>query len=105
MECAALSCSVAHAIVPPGEATIPHRLRTATEISSTLSGTGRMHIREDVREIRAGHAVLLPPQEARFIETPGNPILSSPCIVSPPWRADDEELVSQGNNGPLPDNI
>jgi len=105
MECAALSCSVAHAIVPPGEATIPHRLRTATEISSTLSGTGRMHIGEEVREIRAGHAVLIPPQEVRFIENCQKADLVFLCIVSPPLRVDDEELVSQGNNGPLPDNI
>lgn len=103
-EYAALSCSVAHAIVPPGEATIPHRLRTATELYYVLSGCGQMHIGEESREIRAGQVVLIPPQAVQFIENCTDTDLVFLCIVSPPWTADDEELVAEETD-PLPDNI
>ena len=55
--CGALSCSVAHAIVPPGEATLPHRLRTSTELYYILGGTGRMRIGTEIQDVRAGQVL------------------------------------------------
>jgi len=92
--CGDLACSVAHAIVPAGEATLPHRLRTVHELYYVLSGTGRMHIGGQSRTIRAGQVVQVPPKAIRFIENCGPSDLVVLCIVTPPWRADDGELVT-----------
>lgn len=43
-EAAGLSCSIAHAIVPPGESTLPHVLDHSTELYYILNGCGEMHI-------------------------------------------------------------
>jgi mannose-6-phosphate isomerase-like protein (cupin superfamily) len=91
--CGALSCSVAHAIIPPGETTLPHRLRVATELYYILSGTGRMHISAESRDVLAGQVVLIPPQKIQYIENTGSSDLVFLCIVTPPWKEDDEELV------------
>ena len=40
----ALDCSIAHAIVPFGESTLPHQLQRSTELYYILKGRGEMHI-------------------------------------------------------------
>ena len=92
-ECRSLGCSIAHAIVPAGESTLPHRLKTATEIYYILSGEGRMHIGKKNGDVRAGQAVLIPPGAVQYIENFGASELVFLCIVVPPWQEDDEELA------------
>ena len=43
-EAAHLDCSIAHAIVPAGESTLPHTLKKSTELYYILQGRGIMHI-------------------------------------------------------------
>ncbi|OPY37406.1 MAG: Cupin domain protein [Methanoregula sp. PtaU1.Bin051] len=86
-------CSIAHAVVPAGESTLPHRLRTSTEIYYILSGTGRMRIGGEVKEVGPGHIVMIPPLAVQHIENTGTADLCFLCIVAPPWRGEDEELV------------
>ena len=88
-----LPLSIAHAIVPAGEFTLPHRLKTATELYYILSGTGRIHIGTESVVVHPGQIVLIPQQETQYLENCGTTDLSFLCIVAPAWRADDEELV------------
>ncbi len=89
----ALDCSIAHAIVPPGEATLPHRLRTSTEVYFIISGEGRMSINGEVRKVRAGEAIYIPAGARQSIENTGREDLAFLCIVDPRWRKEDEEIL------------
>lgn len=92
-DAAALGCSIAHAVVPVGESTLPHRLKKATELYYILSGNGRMHIGGEEEDVRPGQAVLIPPQAVQHIRNTGDGDLEFLCIVIPAWQEDDEELA------------
>src|ERR1044072_189039 len=87
-----LRYSLAHAIVRPGQASLPHRLLTS-EVYYILEGAGIMHIDEEVMAGGGGHAVYIPPGAVQFIESPGESDLQFLCIVDPAWRAEDEEVL------------
>jgi mannose-6-phosphate isomerase-like protein (cupin superfamily) len=88
-----LRCSVAHAIVPPGEATLPHVLKTSTELYYILEGSGEMHIGSRSAPVHAGQIVLIPRGRSQCIRNTGSGDLVFLCIVTPKWQAADEELV------------
>ncbi len=89
----ALRCSIAHAVVPAGESTRPHRLREAAEVYYILAGEGLMHIDGGTAEVRPGQAVYIPPRAVQQITNTGASDLAFLCIVDPMWRQEDEELV------------
>jgi len=90
---AGLGCSVAHAIVPAGEATLPHVLNQSAELYYLLEGTGEMHIGAEQAQLRAGQLVLIPPGVRQFIRNTGPGSLVFLCIVVPKWKAEDEFLT------------
>jgi mannose-6-phosphate isomerase-like protein (cupin superfamily) len=57
---AGLGCSVAHAIILAGEATLSHILKESTELYYILEGTGEMHIGPEHAPVRSGQLVLIP---------------------------------------------
>lgn len=85
----AIRYSLAHAIVPPGQTSRPHALKTA-EVCYILSGRGEMHIDAETQGVAPGDAVYIPPRARQFIHNPGNDPLIFICIVDPAWRAEDE---------------
>lgn len=87
-----LSCSIAHAIVPVGEETLPHRLGRSTELYYILKGTGEMHIDDEQATVREGQIVLIPPGARQYIRNAGSSDLAFLAIVAPKWQADDESL-------------
>ena len=89
----ALECSIAHAIVPPGECTLPHRLKTSTEIYYILSGEGRINVDGETRKVRAGEAIYIPPAAKQSIENIGPKDLVFLCIVDPKWKKEDEQII------------
>lgn len=92
-EAAGLSCSIAHAIVPPGESTLPHVLDRSTELYYIISGCGEMHIETEQAPVRPGQIVHIPPGARQFIRNTGSADLVFLCIVAPKWQAEDERLV------------
>lgn len=86
-----LPYSIAHAVLKPGEASLPHRLKTSAEVYFILEGKGEMHINRDVSPVRSGQAVLIPPGSWQHIRNSGGCTLKILCLVSPGWRAEDEE--------------
>ncbi|MDH7509929.1 MAG: cupin domain-containing protein [Methanolinea sp.] len=86
--------SIAHAIVPPGESTLPHRLRQSTEVYCIVAGKGRMHIDGESSEVGEGCAVLIPRGAVQWVENTGNVPLAFYAIVDPAWRREDEEVFS-----------
>jgi len=83
--------SLAHAKVPTGKKTKPHRLRTS-EVYFIISGQGLMHIDEKSLEVGPKCAVYIPPNAMQHIENTGNCELEFLCIVDPAWQQADEEV-------------
>ena len=88
----ALRYSLAHAVVAPGQASRPHRLRTS-EVYYVLSGEGIMHVGDEAAAVRPGHTVYIPPGATQWIENTSGDDLAFLCIVDPAWRAEDEEVL------------
>lgn len=84
--------SLAHAKVPAGCKTKPHMLRTS-EVYYILAGKGMVHINRDSNEVDSQSAVYIPPGSIQYIENTGNMDLLFLCIVDPPWREADEDVL------------
>jgi mannose-6-phosphate isomerase-like protein (cupin superfamily) len=84
--------SLAHAKVPSGRATKPHRLKTS-EVYYIIAGDGLMHIDEECSEVGAECIVYIPPHTTQYIENTSDSDLIFLCIVDPAWRKDDEEIL------------
>ena len=91
-----LRCSVAHAIVLPGESTKPHRMKNSLELYYILEGSGEMHVGTRSARVHRGQAVLIPKGRTQYIRNTGQGDLVFLCIVTPKWQASDDELVEPG---------
>lgn len=91
----AMRYSIAHARVPAGERTFPHRLKTASEVYYILDGEGCMHIDGETASVRPGQAIYIPPGAVQWIESTGASDLVFLCLVDPMWREDEEELIGR----------
>jgi len=86
-----LRYSLAHAIVPVGQTSSPHALKTS-EVYYILTGQGEMHIDNEVQTVQPGDAIYIPPDARQFIHNSGNEPLVFICIVDPAWRKEDETV-------------
>ncbi len=87
-----LPYSIAHAILKPERASLPHRLKESSEVYYILEGEGIMHIDSEEAEVMKGQAVYIPPGSWQYIQNSGNIDLEFLAIVYPFWREDDEEV-------------
>ncbi|MHC4546396.1 MAG: cupin domain-containing protein [Planctomycetota bacterium] len=83
--------SLAHAKVPPGRATKPHRLK-ASEVYYIITGDGLMHIDKESFEVSPECTAYIPPNAIQYIENTSDSDLNFLCIVDPAWRKEDEEV-------------
>jgi mannose-6-phosphate isomerase-like protein (cupin superfamily) len=90
----ALRYSLAHAVLLPGQTSTPHAL-TTSEVYYILSGTGEMHIGDEVATIAPGDAVYIPPQARQFLHNTGDEAIAFICIVDPAWRKEDETVYAE----------
>ena len=88
-----MNYSIAHAIVPRGEKSLPHRLKSSSEVYYILSGSGKMHIGDESESVCSGQAVYIPPGDVQYIENTGDLDLVFLAIVSPEWSFEDEEVI------------
>jgi mannose-6-phosphate isomerase-like protein (cupin superfamily) len=88
----AMGCSIAHAVLSPGQKSLPHKLKKSVEVYLILQGSGVMHIDEEECVVEPGQAVYIPPEAVQWIENVSGEDLKFLCVVSPPWSEDDEEL-------------
>src|SRR5688500_3450650 len=85
--------SLAEARLPPGGATAPHYHPRTEEIYYLLSGTGRMRIGDDIREVAAGDAIAILPGQVHQIQNTGRDTLLCLCCCAPGYEHDDTMLV------------
>lgn len=86
-----LRYSLAHAILPVGETSLPHSL-TTSEVYYIMAGRGEMHIDGEVQIIEPGDAVYIPPNAKQFVRSLGPEPLTFICLVDPAWRKEDETV-------------
>lgn len=84
--------SLAHATLPAGTASKPHRM-TTNEVYYIIAGHGNMHIDDETSEIGAGDAIEIPPGSVQWIESTGKTDLQFLCLVDPAWSAESEEIL------------
>ena len=84
--------SLAHAIVEVGKSSEPHILHQSSELYVILEGESILHVGEEAEILRGGDAALVPAGALQWIENIGNVNLKFYVIVSPPWRAEEEEI-------------
>jgi len=93
-----LRYSLAHAIVPIGETSQPHSLRTS-EVYYILSGAGEMHIDREVQVVEPGDTIYIPPNANQFIRNIAAEPLVFICIVDPAWQKEDETVYADSELG------
>ncbi|CAN0306978.1 unnamed protein product, partial [Phaeothamnion confervicola] len=84
--------SFAIAEVEVGESSYRHRLRQ-TEIYFILNGRGRVHVDGETRELGVGEVCVIPAEAEQWIDNIGDECLRFVAVVSPPWRAEDDERL------------
>ena len=84
--------SIAHAILKPNESSLPHRMKSSTEIYYIIEGKALMHIENESDIIESGQIIHIPPNARQWIENTGDTTLKFLCLVQPSWQAEDEEL-------------
>jgi mannose-6-phosphate isomerase-like protein (cupin superfamily) len=87
-----LGYSLALALLHPGEASRRHKL-AASEVYYVLYGTGLMHVGDESETVEAGQTVYIPAGEVQWIKNEAGVDLAFLCIVDPPWRSEDEEVI------------
>ena len=81
--------SLAEATLEPGESTQRHYHRDAEEIYFVVKGSGELEVDGDVKRIRPGDAVLIPPGAWHQLENNGTSELRILCCCVPPYRHED----------------
>ena len=85
--------SLAEARLPVGAATQEHYHAQTEEIYFITHGTGRMRLEAEVREVRAGDAVAIPPGLKHKLWNTGSETLRLLCCCAPCYEHGDTFLT------------
>ncbi|MCF8281807.1 MAG: cupin domain-containing protein [Bacteroidales bacterium] len=91
--------SLAHAYLEVGVSSLPHRLVTSSETYFFLEGEGCISINGEVLQVGKGDVAHVPANVDQFVQNTGPNRLVFPCIVTPPWFEQDEEILPKSSNG------
>lgn len=89
---AAIRYSLAVAWLDSGGRSAPHKLKSS-EVYFIIRGSGVMHVGDESSEVGPGDAVYIPAGAVQWLENPGAKAIEFACIVDPPWRVEDEQVV------------
>ena len=87
-----LRYSLAHAKLPPGRASAPHRLNSS-ELYYMLRGTGKVFVDGEEDLVGPSDTVYIPPGSVQYITNVGEDDLVFLCVVDPAWEEKDEEIL------------
>jgi mannose-6-phosphate isomerase-like protein (cupin superfamily) len=85
--------SLAEATVPEGGATTAHFHPASEELYFFTSGTGRLRIGADERDVRPGDCAVIPPGAEHKLLNSGDGPLVLLCCCAPPYSDDDTVLT------------
>ena len=89
------SQSLAEAQVAPGKMTLEHYHTVFEEIYYVLRGKGIMRIGNEVKEVKAGDGIAIPPGQRHQIENTGVSNLVFLCCCSPAYTHENTILTSE----------
>ena len=81
--------SLAEATLEPGQATERHYHGRSEEIYLVTKGSGSLEIDGEIRKVRPGDAILIPPGTWHTIENDGTSELLILCTCAPPYSHED----------------
>ncbi|MFO1458014.1 MAG: cupin domain-containing protein [Verrucomicrobiota bacterium] len=81
--------SLAEARLQPGQATEEHYHAKTEEIYYITQGTGRLRVGEEIREVRAGDAIAIPPGQRHKLWNTGTESLRLLCCCAPAYEHSD----------------
>jgi mannose-6-phosphate isomerase-like protein (cupin superfamily) len=82
-------CSLAEEVLPVGASVPRHHHLETEEIYYILSGTGRMTVGDDAREVAAGDAVFIPRAQTHALENTGQEPITLLLICGPAYSVED----------------
>lgn len=87
-----LPFSLAHAYLPPGAKSLPHRLTKSEETYTIINGKGTVEVEGKTFDIEKGSVFVVPKNALQSVENTGEENLEFYCIVTPPWAEEEEEI-------------
>lgn len=87
--------SLAEARLPVGGSTQEHYHIKTEEIYYITSGTGRIRIEGETREVRAGDAVAIPPGRKHKLWNTGQETLRLLCCCAPAYEHEDTVITEE----------
>jgi mannose-6-phosphate isomerase-like protein (cupin superfamily) len=88
--------SLAEARLPAGGCTQEHYHIRTEEIYYITHGTGRMRIAGDIREVKVGDAIAIPPGQKHKLWNTGDQPLRLLCCCAPAYEHDDT-VITEGS--------
>ena len=85
--------SLAEARVQPGDSTAEHYHKVTEEIYYITHGVGRMRIEGELREVKVGDAIAIPPGKKHKIWNTGTEVLRLLCCCAPPYEHEDTVIT------------
>ena len=85
--------SLAEARLPVGASTQEHYHPKAEEIYFITAGTGRIRIAGELRDVRVGDAIAIPPGQRHKLWNTGGDVLKLLCCCAPCYENDDTVIT------------
>ena len=85
-------CSLAEEMLQPGQSVTPHHHNQMEEIYYILSGSGRMSVGDEKREVGAGDAIYVPRGHRHTLENTGTEPIKLLLVCGPAFSYEDEIL-------------
>lgn len=85
--------SLAEARLSPGQATDEHYHARTEEIYFITHGSGRIRLGDEVREVRSGDAIAIPPGVRHKLWNTGTELLRLLCCCAPAYEHSDTFLT------------
>ena len=87
--------SLAEARIPVGGSTLEHFHPKTEEIYFITAGSGKMRIENEMREVKIGDAIAIPPGQKHKIWNTGGEILKLLCCCAPAYEHDDTVITEK----------
>ena len=87
--------SLAEARLPVGACTQEHYHPKAEEIYYITHGTGRIRIEGEMREVKPGDAIAIPPGRKHKLWNTGNEVLRLLCCCAPGYEHEDTVMTEK----------
>ena len=94
--------SLAEARLPAGGSTREHYHPRTEEIYYITEGTGRMRIEDEVRDVKTGDAIAIPPGRRHKLWNTGAGLLRLLCCCAPAYEDADTIITENGVDVPPP---